>query len=54
MRATSATDRVEQLHGSDLSRGFVYDSPTYDLAAFNGLDRATHRAEPSIGFGWWF
>ena len=35
-------------------RGFVYSSPTYDLDSLNGLDRATHRAEPSIGFGWRF
>jgi outer membrane immunogenic protein len=35
-------------------RGFVYNSPTYDMPALNGLDRATHRAEPSIGFGWRF
>ncbi len=35
-------------------RGFVYSSPTYDLAGLNGLDRVTHRAEPSIGFGWKF
>ena len=35
-------------------RGFVSDSPTYDLAALNGIDRVTHRAEPSIGFGWRF
>jgi opacity protein-like surface antigen len=35
-------------------RGFVYNSPTYDFPALNGLDRATHRAEPSIGFGWRF
>jgi outer membrane immunogenic protein len=35
-------------------RGFVYNSPTYDMLALNGLDRATHRAEPSIGFGWRF
>ena len=35
-------------------RGFVYSSPTYDLSALNGLDRVTHRAEPSIGFGWRF
>jgi outer membrane immunogenic protein len=32
-------------------RGLVYDSPTYGIAAFNGLDRLTHRAEPSLGFG---
>ena len=35
-------------------RGFVYNSPTYDLAALAGTDRVTHRAEPSIGFGYRF
>jgi outer membrane immunogenic protein len=35
-------------------RGFVYNSPTFDLAGLNGLDRVTHSAEPSIGFGWRF
>jgi opacity protein-like surface antigen len=35
-------------------RGFVYSSPTYDLPALAGLGRATHRAEPSIGFGYRF
>lgn len=35
-------------------RGFVYNSPTYDLPALAGLDRVTHRAEPSIGFGYRF
>jgi opacity protein-like surface antigen len=35
-------------------RGFVYNSPTYDMPALGGLDRVTHRAEPSIGFGWRF
>jgi opacity protein-like surface antigen len=35
-------------------RGFVYNSPTYDLPVLAGLDRATHRAEPSIGFGYRF
>lgn len=35
-------------------RGLVYNSPTYELASFNGLDRVTHRAEPSIGIGWRF
>jgi outer membrane immunogenic protein len=35
-------------------RGFVYNSPTYDLASLKGLDRVTHRAEPTIGFGWRF
>ncbi len=33
-------------------RGFVYDSPTYALAGLNGTDRWTHRAEPSVGFGY--
>lgn len=27
-------------------RGFVYNSPTFDLAGLNGVDRVTHRAEP--------
>jgi hypothetical protein len=35
-------------------RGFVYNSPTYDLTALSGLDRVTHRAEPSIGLGYRF
>lgn len=35
-------------------RGLVYNSPTYDVPAFNGADRITHRAEPSIGFGYRF
>jgi len=35
-------------------RGFVYNSPTYDLQALTGLDRTTHRAEPSVGFGYRF
>jgi opacity protein-like surface antigen len=35
-------------------RGLVYQSPTYDLSNFAGLDRVTHRAEPSIGFGYHF
>ena len=35
-------------------RGLVYNSPTYDRPAFAGLDRVTHRAEPSIGFGYRF
>jgi len=33
-------------------RGFVYNSPTYDLAGLSGVDRTTHRAEPSMGFGY--
>lgn len=35
-------------------RGFVYNSPTYDISALNGTDRVTHRAEPSVGFGFKF
>jgi opacity protein-like surface antigen len=35
-------------------RGFVYDSPTYGLTALAGADRVTHRAEPSLGFGYRF
>jgi hypothetical protein len=35
-------------------RGLVYNSPTYDLAATAGADRVTHRAEPSVGFGYRF
>lgn len=35
-------------------RGFVYNSPTYNLTALNGTDRITHRAEPSVGFGYRF
>jgi outer membrane immunogenic protein len=35
-------------------RGLVYNSPTYDLPALARLDRVTHRAEPSIGFGYRF
>ena len=35
-------------------RGLVYNSPTYDLPALAGVDRTTHRAEPSVGFGYRF
>ena len=35
-------------------RGFVYDSPIYDLTGLAGADRITHRAEPSVGFGYRF
>jgi outer membrane immunogenic protein len=35
-------------------RGFIYDSPTYSLTNVSGADRVTHRAEPSIGFGYRF
>ena len=35
-------------------RGLVYNSPTFDFAPAMGADRVTHRAEPSIGFGYRF
>jgi opacity protein-like surface antigen len=35
-------------------RGFVYNSPTYDFPGLSGFDRVTHRAQPSIGFGFRF
>jgi opacity protein-like surface antigen len=35
-------------------RGFVYNSPTFGLTTLDGLDRVTHRAEPSLGFGYRF
>ena len=35
-------------------RGFVYNSPTFDLTPALGTDRITHRAEPSVGFGYRF
>jgi len=35
-------------------RGLVYNSPTFDLATTLGTDRVTHRAEPSVGFGYRF
>jgi opacity protein-like surface antigen len=35
-------------------RGFVYNSPEYSLPGLAGLDRTTHRAEPSVGFGYRF
>jgi opacity protein-like surface antigen len=35
-------------------RGLVYSSPTYDLPGLAGFDRVTHRAEPSVGFGYRF
>ena len=35
-------------------RGLVYNSPTFDLVPVLGTDRVTHRAEPSIGFGYRF
>ena len=35
-------------------RGLVYNSPTFELTSALGTDRVTHRAEPSIGFGYRF
>jgi len=35
-------------------RGIFYNSPTFNVAGLNGLDRFTHRAEPSVGFGYHF
>ena len=35
-------------------RGFVYNSPTFDLTALSNVDRTIHRAEPSAGFGYRF
>jgi len=35
-------------------RGLVYNSPTFDFAPAAGTDRVTHRAEPSVGFGYRF
>jgi outer membrane immunogenic protein len=35
-------------------RGFVYDSPTYGIPGLDGAERVTHRAEPSLGFGYRF
>lgn len=35
-------------------RGSVYNSPTFGLLAAQGTGRITHRAEPSVGFGYRF
>ena len=35
-------------------RGLIYNSPTFDVSGLNGLDRITHRAEPSAGIGFRF
>jgi opacity protein-like surface antigen len=32
-------------------RGFVYNSPTYDLTSLSGLDRVTHRPDPGSDSG---
>jgi len=47
-------DITKQLFIRAEYRGFIYDSPTYGLLAFEGADRVTHRAEPSLGFGYRF
>jgi len=35
-------------------RGLVYNSPTYNIAGLGGMDRTSHRAEPSMGIGFRF
>jgi len=35
-------------------RGLIYNSPTYNIAGLRGMDRTTHRAEPSLGLGYRF
>jgi outer membrane immunogenic protein len=35
-------------------RGLVYDAPTFESSTLGGFDKITHRAEPSIGFGYRF
>jgi opacity protein-like surface antigen len=35
-------------------RGVFYNSPTFNVGGLNGLDRFTHLAEPSVGFGYKF
>lgn len=35
-------------------RGLIYNSPTFGVVDFSGADRVTHRAEPSVGFGYRF
>ena len=35
-------------------RGLIYNSPTYNIAGLSGMDRNTHRAEPSMGLGFRF
>jgi opacity protein-like surface antigen len=47
-------DLTKQLFIRAEYRGFVYDSPTYGFLDGEGLDRTTHRAEPSAGFGYRF
>jgi opacity protein-like surface antigen len=35
-------------------RGLIYNSPTFGFTALSNADRYTHRAEPSVGFGYRF
>lgn len=35
-------------------RGLIYNSPTFGVNYAAGADRYTHRAEPSVGFGYSF
>ncbi|MGA7234392.1 MAG: outer membrane beta-barrel protein [Bryobacteraceae bacterium] len=35
-------------------RGLVFDSPTFGMSETSATDRVTHRAEPSVGFGYKF
>ena len=35
-------------------RGQVYNSPDFGVAAFNAAERISHRAQPSVGFGFRF
>jgi opacity protein-like surface antigen len=35
-------------------RGLVYNSPIYNIAGLAGMDRTTHRADPSMGLGFRF
>jgi len=35
-------------------RGLVYNSPTFGIPGLAGTDRITHKAEPTVGFGFRF
>ena len=67
MGAASAQTRAAFLYGGGADfnlthrfflraeyRGFIYNSPTFDFTSTLGTDRVTHRAEPSVGFGYRF
>jgi opacity protein-like surface antigen len=45
---------TQRLFVRGLYRGLIYNSPTFDLAGTNGVDRVVHRAEPSLGIGFRF